>query len=158
MINKCLILLLFFNLQLSAFAQQKVDTIHIDNLDMLWKLAIENNSSQKIYQLKNQQAKVDYNTSRAYLLPQVNGSFSGQNNTELATTPVPGELLGQPNTTQYLQFGNQYVYNTGVTISKSLFDWQAKAQSNIAKENIALNTAQQLANEQNLKQYFLSLY
>ena len=120
MINRCLIVFLIFNLQLSAFAQQKVDTIRIDNLDMLWKLAIEKNSSQKIYQLKNQQAKVDYNTSRTYLLPQISGSFSGQNNTELATTPVPGELLGQPNTTQYLQFGNQYVYNTGVTMQKNL--------------------------------------
>jgi outer membrane protein TolC len=162
MINKCIIILLLFNLQLSAFAQQKVDTIHIDNLDMLWKLAINKNSSQKIYQLKNQQAKLDYNASRTYLLPQISGSFSGQNNTELATTPVPGDLLGQPNTTQYLQFGKQYVYNTGVTISKSLFDWQAKAQSKIAKENIALNTAQQSANEQNLKtqiaqSYFTSL-
>jgi outer membrane protein TolC len=150
--------LLFFNLQLSVFAQLKVDTIHIDNLDMLWKVALKNNSSQKIYQLKNQQLKVDYNTSRAYLLPQISGSFSGQNNTKLATTPVPGELLGQPNTTQYLQFGNQFVYNTGVTIFKSLFDWQAKAQSNIAKENIALNTAQQLVNEQNLKTQIAQSY
>jgi len=158
MINKYLIVLLFFNLQLSVFAQLKVDTIHIDNLDMLWKVAMKNNSSQKIYQLKNQQLKVDYNTSRAYLLPQISGSFSGQNNTKLATTPVPGELLGQPNTTQYLQFGNQFVYNTGVTIFKSLFDWQAKAQSNIAKENIALNTAQQLVNEQNLKTQIAQSY
>ena len=55
MINKYLIVLLFFNLQLSVFAQLKVDTIHIDNLDMLWKVAMKNNSSQKIYQLKNQQ-------------------------------------------------------------------------------------------------------
>jgi outer membrane protein len=158
MINKCLIVLLFFNLQLTVFAQQPVDTIHIDNLDMLWKLSIENNSSQKIYKLKNQQAKVDYNTSRAYLLPQISGSFSGQDNTKLATTPVPGELLGQPNTTQYLQFGNQFVYNTGVTISKSLFDWQAKVQSKIAKVNITLNSAQQSANEQNLKTQIAQSY
>jgi outer membrane protein TolC len=158
MINKCLIVLLFFNLQLAVFAQQPVDNIHIDNLDMLWKLSIDNNISQKIYKLKNQQAMVDYNTSRAYLLPQISGSFSGQYNTKLATTPVPGELLGQPNTTQYLQFGNQFVYNTGVNISKSLFDWQAKAQSNIAKENIALNTSQQLANKQNLKTQIAQSY
>jgi outer membrane protein len=156
--NKCVMVFLFFNLQSTLFAQQKEDSIRVDNLDMLWKLAIENNSSQKIYKLKNQQAKVDYNTSRAYLLPQINGSFSGQYNAKLATTPVPGELFGQPNTTQYLQFGNQFVYNTGVNISKSLFDWQAKAQSNIAKENIALNTSQQLANEQNLKTQIAQSY
>jgi outer membrane protein TolC len=158
MINKCLIILLLINLNLSVIAQQNLYTFRIDNLEMLWKLAIENNSSQKIYQLKNQQAKVDYNTSRAYLLPQISGIFSGQDNIKLATTPVPGELLGQPNTTQYLQFGKQFVYNTGVTISKSLFDWQAKAQSNIAKENIALNTAQQLANEQSLKTQIAQSY
>lgn len=158
MINRCLIVLLIFNLQLAVVAQQKVDTIRIDNLDMLWKLAIENNSSQKIYQLKNQQAKADYNTSRSYLLPQISGSFSSQNNIKLASTAVPGELLGQPNTTQYLQFGKQFVYNAGVSISKSLFNWQAKAQSNIAKENIALNTAQQVANEQNLKTQIAQSY
>lgn len=158
MINRCLIVFLIFNLQLALVAQQKVDTIRIDNLDMLWKLAIENNSSQKIYQLKNQQAKADYNTSRSYLLPQISGNFSGQNNIKLASTAVPGELLGQPNTTQYLQFGKQFVYNAGVSISKSLFDWHAKAQSNIAKENIALNTAQQVANEQNLKTQIAQSY
>lgn len=158
MINKCLIILLLFNFQFSVFAQEKVDTIHIDNLTTLWKLAIERNSSQKIYQFKNQQAKVDYNTSRAYLLPQISGIFSGQDNTKLATTPVPGEFLGQPNTTQYLQFGTQFVYNTAITISKSLFDWQAKAQSNLAKENIVLNTVQQLANEQNLKTQMAQSY
>ena len=156
--NKCVMVFLFFNLQFTVFAQQNMDSIRVDNLDMLWKLAIENNSSQKIYKLKNQQAKVDYNTSRAYFLPQVNGSFSGQDNIKLASTAVPGELLGQPNTTQYLQFGNQFVYNAGVSISKSLFDWQAKAQSNIAKENIALNTAQQVANEQNLKTQIAQSY
>jgi outer membrane protein TolC len=158
MINKCLIILLLFNFQFSVFAQQKVDTIYIDNLNILWKLAIERNSSQKIYQFKNQQAKVDYNTSRAYLLPQITGIFSGQDNTKLATTPVPGEFLGQPNTTQYLQFGKQFVYNTAITISKSLFDWQAKAQSNLAKENIVLSTAQQMANEQNLKTQIAQSY
>jgi outer membrane protein TolC len=158
MINRWLIVLLFFNLQLSVSAQQKVDTIHIDNLDMLWKMAIENNSAQKIYQLKNQQAKVDYNTARAFLLPQIGGSFSGQDNTKLSTTPVPGELLGQPNKTVYLQFGKQYVYNTGVSISKTLFDWQAAAQANIAKQNIALNSSQQLANEQNLKTQIAQSY
>ncbi len=158
MTNRCLIVLLFFNLQLVVFAQQNVDSIQIDNLDMLWKMALENNSSQKIYNLKSQQAKVDYNSARAYLLPQISGSFSGQDNTKLATTPVPGELLGQPNTTQYLQFGKQFVYNTGVTISKSLFDWQSKAQAKIAKQNIALNTAQQLASEQNLKTQIAQSY
>ena len=158
MINRCLIVLLIFNFQSAVTAQQKVDTIHIDNLDMLWKSAIENNSSQKIYQLKNQQTKVDFNTAKAYLLPQISGSFSGQDNTKLSTTPVPGELLGQPNKTLYLQFGKQYVYNTGITISKSIFDWQAAAQANISKENIALNTAQQLANEQNIKTQIAQSY
>jgi outer membrane protein len=158
MINKYIIILLLLNLNLSVIAKQNLDTFRIDNLDILWKLAIENNSSQKVYQLKIQQTQVDYNASRAYLLPQISASFSGQDNTKLATTPVPGELLGQPNTTQYLQFGKQFVYNTGVSISKSLFDWQAKAQSNIAKENIALNTAQKLANEQNLKTHIAQSY
>jgi outer membrane protein TolC len=158
MINRGLIALLFFNLQFVVVAQQKLDTIPIDNLDMLWKLAIKNNSSQKIYNLKSQQAKADYNSARAYLLPQISGSFSGQDNTKLATTPVPGELLGQPNQTLYLQFGKQYVYNTGLTISKSLFDWQATAQAKIAKQNIALISAQQLANEQNLKTQIAQSY
>ncbi|MFC4232567.1 TolC family protein [Parasediminibacterium paludis] len=158
MINRWLMVLLCLSYQLAVSAQQKIDTMHIDNLEMLWKLAIDNNSSQKIYELKNQQAKVDYHTAKAFLLPQVGGSFSGQDNTKLATTPVPGELLGQPNKTLYLQFGKQYVYNTGVTISKTLFDWQAAAQANIAKQNIALNTAQQLANEQNLKTQIAQSY
>ena len=159
MMNRCLIVFFFFNMHLAVFGQQNVDTIYINNLDILWKLAIENNSSQKIYQLKNNQAKVDYYSARDYiLLPQINGNFSGQDNFKLPTTPVPGQLLGMPNTTLFLQFGKQFVYNTGVNISKSFFDWQAIAQAKMAKANIALNTAQQLANEQNLKTQIAQSY
>ena len=158
MISRFLIAFFILNLQLSLFAQQKVDTIHIDTLDMLWKLGIENNSSQKIYKLKNQQIKFDYNNARAYLLPQISSTFSGQDNIKLATTPMPGELFGQPNTTLYLQFGKQFVYNTGVSLSQTFFDWQAKSKANITKEYIALNTAQQLANEQNLKTQIAQSY
>lgn len=149
---------LFF--QLAAAGQNNV-TLNIESLESLWKIAIESNTTQKVYALKKEQANIDYKTSQSFIYPQVGASFSGQDNFKLPTTPVPGELVGQNGKTMYLQFGKQYAYNTGFNTSKNLFDWQQTFHSRIAKENIGLTDAQQEGYEQTLKiqiaQYYFSL-
>jgi outer membrane protein TolC len=159
--NKIMLLLILLFQFDSIVSGQKIDTIKINSLDKLWELAIKNNSNQKVYNLKNDQAIYDSKTAHGILYPQAEFSFSGQNNIQLATTPVPGEVLGQPGKTMYLQFGNKFTYNSGITISKSLFDWQQIIHAKIANENIALTKAQQDAFIQTLKnqiaQYYYSL-
>lgn len=143
-----------------AAAAQSGNKSTFQSLEELWQTALKNNSNQQVYMLQKQKAEADHKTAKSFIYPQAAAGFSGQDNLELATTPVPGELFGQPGKTLNLQFGTQYQYNTGLSLSKSLFDWQKKFQTKAAKENIALTDAQQGAFEQNLKiqlaQYYYS--
>src|SRR5580658_6368103 len=130
------------------------------SLPEVWDAALKNNPTQHIYRLKTGQLTAEYKADQSYLLPQVAGNFSGQDNLKLSVTPVPGAIINQPGKTLYLTFGKHYVYNAGVNASENLFNWQYVFQSNIAHENITLNNLQQAAYEQNLKastaQYYFS--
>jgi outer membrane protein len=136
------------------------DSIIFHSITEVWAAAVRDNPTQRIYRLKNGQLTDDYRAAKSYLLPQAGLAFTGQDNLKLSVTPVPGELIGQPGKTLYLTFGKEYVYNAGLTVSENVFNWQSVFQSNIAKENIALNSLQQAAYEQNLKtstaQYYYS--
>ncbi|HEV2354011.1 MAG TPA: TolC family protein, partial [Puia sp.] len=130
------------------------------SLPEVWSAAIKNNPNQHIYRLRAGQLAYEYRAAQSYLYPQVAGEFSGTDNLKLNVTPVPGELIGQPGKTLYLTFGKHYVYNAGLSGTENLFDWQYVFQSNMARENIRLNSLQQEAYEQNLKasaaQYYFS--
>jgi outer membrane protein len=136
------------------------DSIVFHSVTEVWAAAVRDNPTQRIYRLKNGQLTDDYRAAKSYLLPQAGLAFTGQDNLKLSVTPVPGELIGQPGKTLYLTFGKEYIYNAGLTVSENVFNWQSVFQSNIAKENIALNSLQQAAYEQNLKtstaQYYYS--
>ena len=123
----------------------------IGDFESLWQIALKNNPNQRVYNLNEEQLIFEYNTSKSFYYPQAFASFNGQDNLIQSVTPVPGALVGHPGSTAYLQFGKHYSYNTGLTLTKDLFDWQAILQSKIAKENIALNTVQQDAFLQTLK-------
>lgn len=146
---------------LQSVLPAQTDTLRIANMEALWKIAAEKNATQKVYGFKKEQDVFEYKASTGFLYPQAGVSFAGQDNLKLSTTPVPGELLGQPGKTLYLQFGKKFTYSTGVTVSKTLFDWQQLLQSKLAKENIALTNAQQQGSLQTLKtqigQYYYSL-
>ena len=145
--NKVLLYILFFlPFHGNLFAQVK-----IDNLNSLWKIAIQNNPNQRVYALKREQLGYDYKTSESFYYPQAALGFNGQDNLILSVTPVPGVIFNQPGKTVYLQFGKHYTYGSGLTVSKDLFDWQAILQSKIARENIDLNNVQQEAFTQTLK-------
>ena len=144
--NKAFVYVLAFFLFTNSLAAQ----VQIDNLQSLWKIALQNNSNQKVYALKREQLGYDYKTATSFYYPQAAASFNGQDNLIQSVTPVPGVIFNKPGTV-YLQFGKHYTYNTGLTVTKDLFDWQAILQSKIAKENIALNNVQQDAYIQTLK-------
>ena len=144
--NKALVYLLAFYLFTNSLAAQ----VQIDNLSSLWKIALQNNPNQKVYALKKEQLGYDYKTSQSFYYPQAAASFNGQDNLIQSVTPVPGVIFNKPGPV-YLQFGKHYTYNTGLTITRDLLDWQAILQSKIAKENVQLNNVQQDAYVQTLK-------
>jgi outer membrane protein len=130
------------------------------SLPEVWNAALKNNPTQRVYRLKTAQLTDEYRAAQSYLLPQVAGNFSGTDNLKLSVTPIPGELFNQPGKTLYPTFGKHYVYNAGLGATENVFNWQYVFQSNIAHENITLNSLQQAAYEQNLKtstaQYYFS--
>ena len=54
-------------------------------------------------------------------LPQVSGKVSYNNNLELATTLLPGEIIGQPGQDVEVQFGTQHNANWGAELTQLIF-------------------------------------
>jgi len=144
-----LLFLVFFYTNQFSYAQ--ADTVLIAHLESIWQIALSNNSNLKILALQEVQAFKDVQTVKGQQLPQVAVNFTGQDNLKLSTTPVPGDLIGQPGKTVYLQFGKAYTYSTGVSITQPVFDWQLKTQTLLATENSKMIAAQTAAFTQNLK-------
>jgi outer membrane protein len=142
--------LLLFLLTLGTCLGQP-PTLIFHSVTDIWSAALHNNPTERIYRMKTGQLTEDYNASLGNLLPQASLGISSQDNLKLQVTPVPGELIGQPGKTLYLTFGKQYIYNVDLQVSQTIFNWQYVFQSRIAKENVALNSLQQAAWQQNLR-------
>ncbi|MGD9327341.1 MAG: TolC family protein [Cyclobacteriaceae bacterium] len=128
------------------------------SLDEVWVYAVENNPDNSIYQLQIDKATKDQKVASSSLYPTINAGFSGQHNIYIAETPIPGEAVGQPGETQYIKFGLPYAYNGGITVNKTLLDWQSIFQSKIAKSNTQLKQVEKDLFEQNLKEQVAQVY
>lgn len=149
---------LFILYGIPATAQQKPDTLKLGSLNETIGLAIKNNPTQAVYQQQIVQAKYNYKASKGFIYPSASGAFSGTDNLHLAITPVPGELIGRPGTTFYAQFGKTYTYNTGITLSEDIFDWQSILQSKVANNNVKLNEVQQEYYIQSMRDQVAKIY
>ena len=128
------------------------------SLNEVWEYSLSNNPENTIYRLKIEQARQDKKTVNSYLFPKAAAGFSGQKSFEIPETPVPGELIGKPGETVYMKFGQNYSYNSGITVSKTLLDWQSMFQVKIAKLNVSLTEAQKDYYEQTLKEQVAQVY
>lgn len=124
----------------------------------VWKYTLQNNPGNKRYQLQVNVAEQDKKAASGFRYPKVSASFSGQRNVDISETPVPGELVGKPGETVYLKFDQNYSYNAGLTITKSILDWQSIHQQKIAKVNVALKTTEKQYFEQVLKEQVAQIY
>lgn len=143
-------------------AQESAIVIHINSLEEAWSKALELNPDYHSYQLNVEKARLSYKQSKAYKYPSLTGTYSSQTNLDLATTPVPGELFGQPGETVNAQFGQKYNYNAGLSLSKNLLDFGAIMESRVSKLNIDMAEAQSVEFQQLLKEqvaiyYFMTL-
>ena len=136
--------------------------IEIESVEQAMEIAIRNNIDYQNYLLHEKRAVSEYKQSKKYQLPDISGSFSGQKNHELATTPLPGEVFGVPGQTIEAQFGQEYTYNAGITISKELINRQANLQlklSNLNTESKKAETAlfKQMLKEQVIRYYYTGI-
>ena len=156
-IYKSITLLIFLSI-FNLHAQNQTSTITLSSFEETWNYALKNNPDQKSYLLNIEKAKADKITSQSFLWPSINGSFSGQYNIELPTTPIPGEIIGKLGTTIYAQFGQKYNYSTGITVSRELLNWQNYMQLKLAQNNILTTQLQADAYKQLLKQQVALFY
>ena len=156
-IHKSITLLIFLSI-FNLHAQNQINTITLSSFEETWNYALKNNPDQKSYLLNIEKAKADKITSQSFLWPSINGSFSGQYNIELPTTPIPGEIIGKPGTTIYAQFGQKFKYSTGITVNKEILNWQNYMQLKLAENNILTTQLQANAYKQSLKQQVALFY
>lgn len=114
-------------------SQQVGDTIVLGSIGEVLSMAQDGNMDRLVYEYQKEMARKEHQLSRSYLLPTVTGSFSAQNNLNLATTPIPGDLLGQPGELVNVQFGQDYNYNAGISVSQTVLDWQKIIQARSMK-------------------------
>ena len=146
------IIVILFN----TFGLNAQQVLH--SLDEIWTYAKENNPDNTVYQLQIEKAVKDQRIAKSSLYPQINAGFSGQYNIDIAETPLPAEIVGKPGETVYARFGQEYSYNGGITISKSILDWQSIFQSKIAKSNTQLKQTEKALFEQTLREQVAQVY
>ncbi|MEI6753393.1 MAG: TolC family protein [Paludibacter sp.] len=156
-IYKSITLLIFLSI-FTLNSQNQSSTITLSSFEETWNYALKNNPDQKSYLLNIEKAKADKITSQSFLWPSINGSFSGQYNIELPTTPIPGEIIGKSGTTIYAQFGQKFNYSTGIMVNKEILNWQNYMQLKLAENNILTTQLQIDAYKQSLKQQVALFY
>lgn len=135
---------------------QAQQTFH--SLEQVWEYALANNAENHIHQLEIEQAGQERKDASGFLFPTVSGTINGQDNLDIAKTPVPGELVDRPGETVYLEFAKHYSYSAGINVSYNIVDWQAIYQSKIAGVNLRLEQAGKAYFEQNLKEQLAQFY
>ena len=137
---------------------QNPNTLIVKSLDSILAIGIQSNPNYSVYKQQTQIALINLKTARSTWFPSISGSLNGQDNTHLATTPIPGVLIGKPGTTYNAQFGTKYNYTTGLTLQKDLLSWQNYLQIKLAKGNLNLTEVQSDAYVQSLKEQIAKLY
>ena len=134
------------------------DTTRLTSLENTIATAVKNNPTQEIYLRQMTQASLNYKAARGFLYPNASLGFNGTDNLSLATTPIPGVILGRPGETIYAKFGKHYVYNTGVSLSQDIISWTSVLEMKLARSNIALTHLQRAAFLQSLREQVTRLY
>ena len=133
--------LIVFSFSLLSFGvTSNAQDVTISSIEEAIELALKRNFDFQNYTINQQKASLEYKQAKRHRLPTISGTFNGQRNIDLATTPLPGEIFGQPGEVVDAQFGQEYTYNAGINISKQFFDRNAHWQKKIASLNQDINT------------------
>ncbi len=146
----------FVLLGLPLFAQTNL------SLKECVQITIEKNINVQTARIDQEKSRYKVAETRSTLLPQVTIGGTFQDNIELATTVIPGVIIGQPGTNIPVQMGSNYSTSAAATVTQVLFNKTALSALNLAKQTEKLNelgvekVSEQLANEVS-KLYFLAL-
>jgi len=128
------ILILYLAFAINVFSQQ----VKLNSLNDAIEYALKNNPDLEIYKQNQSKAEYDYKSLKHLWLPSINANISGVDNIDLPVTTVPGEIFGRPGTTVEGQFGQQYNYNAGINLNKSILDFQLRFTAKISEMNVEI--------------------
>ena len=140
------ILILYLAFAVNVFSQH----VKLNSVKDAIEYALRNNPDLEIYKQNKIKAEYDYKSLKFYWLPSINANFSGVDNTDLPVTKVPGEIFGRPGTTVEAQFGQQYNYNAGINLSKSILDFHSRFTAKILEMNVEIANANSSVYKQKL--------
>ncbi len=151
--------LIVFSFSLLSFGvTSNAQDVTISSIEEAIELALKRNFDFQNYTINQQKASLEYKQAKRHRLPTISGTFNGQRNIDLATTPLPGEIFGQPGEVVDAQFGQEYTYNAGINISKQFFDRNAYWQKKIASLNQDITNVEKEVFEQLLKEQVITYY
>lgn len=145
-------------LLLMSVTQVLGQEVILKSVDEAITMALARNKDYDNYLLEQQKAQQEYKQARSHRFPTISGTFSGQRNLDLATTPLPGEIFGEPGQTIDAQFGQAYTYNAGISISKDLFNRQAALNARISGLNRDLKAIEKEVFEELLQEQVILYY
>lgn len=150
-LSKLLIIGCCLFLWCNPLLSQQAETVQISSLDEAIAIAQRQNKNLTANTLRLKKSETELKLAKSAQRSQISGSFSGQKNLELATTFVPGELFGQPGETVAAQFGQEYQYNAGITLNKSLINLSNYFNVKSKKQNIDIQKSSNALYKENLK-------
>ncbi|MFN0201301.1 MAG: TolC family protein [Bacteroidia bacterium] len=143
----------------SHWAVAQSQRLSLASLEQVSTLVLQQNPDGKIYLAKQQKSKQELHNQYGAFAPTITGNFNGQYNIDRQTTALPGIIFNKPNEMINVQMGTDYIYNTGLSASVDILNFQTIFQVKTAKLNTELQTAQseafhQLLREQTALYYF----
>jgi outer membrane protein TolC len=125
----------------AAPARGESRTVELNTVEEAIAYAVEHGPELQEYALRQMQAHHEYQAVRHHRQPSISGSFGAQRNTDLPVTPLPGELFGRPGETVEAEFGTDYSFTGGVTVSTSILDLEAWYTARAAEAAAEIATA-----------------
>ncbi len=116
MLSKSKIIVFAFFINSFAFAQNEM------SLKQCVEFGIQNNLSLQKSSLEVDKNKQKEREVLSSALPQINGSAVLNDNLNLATQLIPGEIVGKPGTMIPVRFGTQYNLTAGVSASQMIYN------------------------------------
>lgn len=138
------------------------DAVTLTSVQEAIGFALEHNPGLDIHDLNEQKGRREVSISRSNRFPHISASFTGQYNRDLPVSVLPGDLFGRPGQTIETQFGQEFVHNTGITLSKTILDWSSHLKTRMAEARVTVTRAEselyrQQLSEQVAFQYFTAL-
>jgi len=138
--------------------QLKAQNLVLKTVEDAINYSLEKNPDLEVYKLNIEKSQQEYKIQKRSAMPKITGVIDYQNNIELPTSVLPGELVGQPGETVSTQFGTQYSWNAGLNMTKDMLNFERKMQVKISKLNIEMESAKQEVFTQLLKEQTTMYY